>query len=409
MRYQKLGGSALALTSLAAVASLAHGGVTVNEITMIDLPAARAADIGAGGKVVGAYADTQNGRPVARPFILERDEAPRPVPGLPPGWCEATGVSDLGHITGWSFEDGFDRASGFVRFPSGISTGIPSLDGAVSVGAAVNRTGAAAGWSSFAGVVRALSHTPDHATHNLGVLSPQCLDWSFAHDINDDGDVVGWSYDKYGQTRAFLHTTQTGMIDLGDLGGGFAQAMALNNNGVVVGWSRRADGLYRAFRWTQATGMRELGSLGGPGSCALDVNDSNVIVGWSHITDDAVRGFLWTHGDGMVNVDPFIASRARVDLVEIVAINDENELAGNVMILDGSSLFGRPSAVRFDVTLSPPLPGDLNRDGVITSSDLSIMLTLLGGTDPRADFNKDGVVNYLDMNILLATWSRQRA
>src|SRR5207248_5420783 len=55
-------------------------------------------------------------------------------------------------------------------------------------------------------------------------------------DINDAGDVVGYSTDAGGNTRAFLYRAGV-MNDLGTLGGATAQATRINNHGQIIGTS----------------------------------------------------------------------------------------------------------------------------------------------------------------------------
>ncbi len=52
---------------------------------------------------------------------------------------------------------------------------------------------------------------------------------------------------------------------------------------------------------------------------------------------------------------------------------------------------------------TPPCPGDVNGDGIVSSTDL---LALLGSWQMPGlgDFNGDGTTNTLDMMILLANW-----
>ncbi len=74
------------------------------------------------------------------------------------------------------------------------------------------------------------------------------------------------------------------MVDLGHLGGGVSQALAINNNGGVVGTSTLNNGAHHAFRWTQAEGMIDLNTVLPPrGSWVLlvawDINDRGQITG----------------------------------------------------------------------------------------------------------------------------------
>ena len=73
---------------------------------------------------------------------------------------------------------------------------------------------------------------------DLGVLPGQV--YSRANGINATGQVVGFSglQRDSSESRAFMWSSQTGMIDIGTLGGGYAQAYAINDAGYVTGASQ---------------------------------------------------------------------------------------------------------------------------------------------------------------------------
>ena len=73
---------------------------------------------------------------------------------------------------------------------------------------------------------------------DLGVLKGQV--YSRANGINAMGQVVGYSglQRDSSESRAFVWTGQTGMIDIGTLGGGYAQAYAINDAGFITGTSQ---------------------------------------------------------------------------------------------------------------------------------------------------------------------------
>jgi probable HAF family extracellular repeat protein len=100
------------------------------------------------------------------------------------------------------------------------------------------------------------------------------------------------------------------MIDLGTLGGPYAQAFAINDGGFITGNSQVRPSAteteaFHAFLspspvGTGAIGMRDLGTLGGRFSYGMAINDKNHVVGYSTINkvDSRVHGF-WYDGNGM--------------------------------------------------------------------------------------------------------------
>ena len=123
---------------------------------------------------------------------------------------------------------------------------------------------------------------------NLGMLEGDR--YSRAYGVNKYGQVVGTS-----GYRGFLWEDGE-MIDLGDLGGGDTQALAINDAGQVVGHSETVDDDTHAFLWTKETGMIDLGTLGGQDSYASDITNDGMVVGWSRDPDGDYRVFIWRDG-----------------------------------------------------------------------------------------------------------------
>jgi probable HAF family extracellular repeat protein len=100
---------------------------------------------------------------------------------------------------------------------------------------------------------------------DLGLASGQAD--NVAEDIDDQGRIAGWRGPWSGPNRAFLWTPTTArgtvgtVLDLGDLGGGAAEARGMNQSGQIVGSSTTASGAVHAFLW-EGGSIHELPSSG---------------------------------------------------------------------------------------------------------------------------------------------------
>lgn len=120
-----------------------------------------------------------------------------------------------------------------------------------------------------------------------------------AEDIDDQGRITGWRGPWSGPNRAFLWTPTTPrgsvgtVLDLGDLGGGAAEARGMNQSGQIVGSSTTAGGAMRAFLW-EGGSMHQLPASGtAAGDVAFGVNDAatRLVVGGEQTIGLAL---LWT-------------------------------------------------------------------------------------------------------------------
>jgi probable HAF family extracellular repeat protein len=140
---------------------------------------------------------------------------------------------------------------------------------------------------------------------DLGILPGQ--PYSRANGINALGQVVGFSglqRDSL-ESHAFVWSSQTGMMDIGTLGGAYAQAYAINDAGYVTGASQTQGMgpmvtthafIYRlpSAPYRRYNPMRDLGVLGGVSSYGMAINSYNHVAGYSTITtaDERVHAFL---------------------------------------------------------------------------------------------------------------------
>ena len=97
-------------------------------------------------------------------------------------------------------------------------------------------------------------------------------------------------------TAGFAYA-QYSIVDLGDLGGGYARARAINGLGQVAGEALLpgAGILDQAVLW-QGGSLTDLGTLGGQQSAALGINNAGTICGWAETASGNTLPALWNGG-----------------------------------------------------------------------------------------------------------------
>jgi probable HAF family extracellular repeat protein len=179
---------------------------------------------------------------------------------------------------------------------------------------------------------------------DLGVLKGQV--YSRANGINALGQVVGFSGPTRdsNNSRAFMWTSQSGMIDIGTLGGAYAQANAVNDTGFVTGAAQVAGWgpmltthafLYQPLSPSMSPinrPMRDLGVLGsGLSSYGMAINNYNHVVGYSTLKPNDERVHAFFHdGKSMIDLGSLggIGNRWGSDNSVALGINSFDQVVG---------------------------------------------------------------------------------
>jgi probable HAF family extracellular repeat protein len=197
------------------------------------------------------------------------------------GWTKNYGFIDIGTL------------GGLNTHAYGVST-----DGSIITGNAQDNINNQIG--------RAFYRTDTSGIIDIGTLGG---DAAIAHDISSDGNViVGASEDgTCGSLMAFRWVKNIGMDNLGSFCNCcVSSATAVSSDGnVVVGYAEY-NTYHTAFIWTPQSGLQNLGRLGGLQSEALGVSgNGSIIVGWTdvdHPNGTRTHAFFWSSKTGMVDI-----------------------------------------------------------------------------------------------------------
>lgn len=306
----------------------------------------------------------------------------------------ANAVNDFGQVVGISFNYGDLQVHAF-HWVGGLLTplGDFSPQGMNSAGLIV---GHQTGFTADNLLVNRAVQWSWGVLADLGTLGGN---YSEAYAIDASGRIVGQSFLPDDMTvRACLWVG--GMPhDLGTLAGtagAKSSAADINEHGQIVGWSETAAGfphgcLFQIDSGGSVVSRTDIGVLGNNFSYAYGVNAAGVIVGCSDS-----RAFRWQNGL-MEDINDLIPSGTEWTLARASAINNSGLIVGEGV------RFGFQRAVM--LTPVSCLKGDLNDDGSVDGLDVqSFVDAVLGTVTPReicagdvADVG-DGLVTTADLS-----------
>ena len=251
-------------------------------------------------------------------------------------------INNLGYVTGTAYKGEqtcafhYDYLKKYMEDAGGLN----SRGFGISSTASMSGADLVVGDAVFASVTDS-SHAAlfkGGVPKDLGVLPGQLF--SRANGVNAMGQVVGYSGQQRdsNESRAFMWTSQTGMIDIGTLdGGAYAQAYAINDAGFITGASqtqgRGPTMTTHAFIYCQQcmapVQMRDLGVLGGLSSYGMAINGYSHVAGYSTIqtNTERVHAFFYD-GNKMIDLGSLGWPGTDSDVSVALGINRSDQVVG---------------------------------------------------------------------------------
>jgi len=386
----------------------------------------RAYGLNASGQVVGRSLAIIESHYLWRAFLYSGG-APLDLGALGGDESSAWDINDAGDVVGWA-----SNSTGWARpflYRDGALTEVDvGFGGSTGVAYAINDSDQVVGVAGRKYTLLQYDHAfrwtdanqdavPDAGeVLELLALNGQTTSTSYARDVNEAGQVVGYSRAGLHDHAFFFHDANGDgvvdpgeLVDLGTFGGNASLAYGINDAGQVVGGAQTATSHTHAFVWTDANGnwaldageMADLGTLGGATSEARAINQSGQVVGYAQNADAAVRAFVYD-GDCLHDLNDLIHPDSGWVLEEAWDINQSGQIVG---------IGKNPSHMTHAFLLTPAAGGDANLDGCVDGLDYNQWslhyLQACGWTE--GNFNDDEIADGLDYNVWSLNYAPEAA
>lgn len=204
----------------------------------------------------------------------------------------ATGINTQGEIVGYWEKPPFNP---YLWVAPGPAMTLGTLGGDSGLALDINDSTEVVGRSETAGgVTHAFYWSNGSGIVDLGPFSDSTT--SGARAINNNSEIVGSVQFLFAEQAALWPFPGAPFVSLGSLGGITSVAHDINDNGTVVGESSIAfGGPTHAFRKTASGSMSDLGTLGGQNSKALGINNAGHVVGQAEKANGDIHAVAWWH------------------------------------------------------------------------------------------------------------------
>ncbi|MGA2031641.1 MAG: DUF3466 family protein [Thermoguttaceae bacterium] len=308
---------------------------------------------------------------------------------LPNGYSpQPTAINNNGQVAGDFWLPPVNQYDSYHQhaflYSGGAMQDLGTLGGSDSVAEGINNNGEVVGWSYAAIAGQSAFIYSGGTMQSVNGLNTT-PGWSLylATAITDNGEVVGSGYNPSGRPSAFLYSGGT-VQDLGTLGGS-SSALGMNSTGMAVGWS--ATGAYTGS--LQLNGrhavvysggsVHDLGSLlthdqnwGGDETFGTAINDSGQVVGYADAR--APEAFLYSSGT-MQDLGTLGGATSQAD-----GINNLDQVVGSAYNSVGVSdaFLWEPGSGMVDLNSLIPQPSEwtlttataINDNGLIVGTGL---------------------------------------